>query len=105
VSGDPRLITIFVVPDNSYTTPSHLIPIIGYAEFYVTGWDHDPCANKLAGTTGNGIDGPGTGGGAIEGYFVSYTTPESTTVASSGTPCSPNAAQAWTYNCTYALTQ
>lgn len=105
VAGDPRLITIFVVPDNSYTTISHLIPIIGYAEFYATSWDHDPCAGKLAGTTGNGIDSPNPGGGSLSGYFVSYTTPESSTVASSGTPCSPVATQAWTYNCTYALTQ
>ena len=105
VSGDPRLITIFVVPTGSYTSVSHLIPIIGYAAFYVTGWDHDPCANKLAGTTGNGVDAPNPGGGSLSGYFVSYTTPESTTVASSGTPCSPIASEAWTYNCTYALTQ
>jgi hypothetical protein len=105
VSGDARLITIFVVPDSSYTTTSHLIPVIGYAAFYVTGWDHDPCANKLAGSTGNGIDAPNPGGGSLSGYFVAYTTPESTTVASSGTPCSPVASKAWTYNCTYALTQ
>ncbi|HEY1523715.1 MAG TPA: Tad domain-containing protein [Solirubrobacteraceae bacterium] len=105
VSGDPRLITIFVVPNNTFTSTSHLIPVTGYAEFYVTGWDHDPCAGTLAGTTGNGIDGPKTGGGSLEGYFVSYTTPAGSTVASSGTPCIPVASEAWTYNCTYALTQ
>jgi hypothetical protein len=106
VAGDPRLITIFVVPDNSYTSVSHLIPVIGYAEFYVTGWDHDPCANKLAGTTGNGVDAPNPGGGSLSGYFVSYTAPEGSTVSgSTTTPCSPNPAQAWTYNCTYSLTQ
>lgn len=106
VSGDPRLITIFVVPNNSYTSVSHLIPIIGYAEFYVTGWDHDPCAGKLAGTTGNGIDAPNPGGGSLSGYFVAYTTPSSSTVSgSSSTPCNPTPTEAWTYNCTYALTQ
>ncbi len=105
VSGDPRLITIFVVPDNSYTNVSHLIPVMGYAEFYATSWDHDPCAGKLAGVTGNGVDSPNPGGGSLSGYFVSYTTPESSNVASSGTACSPIASEAWTYNCTYALTQ
>jgi Flp pilus assembly protein TadG len=106
VSGDPRLITIFVVPDNTFTSTSHLIPITGYAEFYVTGWDHDPCHDALAGTTGNGIDGPKTGPGAVEGYFVAYTTPEGSTVSGSSTlPCNPTPTQAWTYNCTYALTQ
>lgn len=105
VSGDPRLITIFVVPDGSYTSVSHLIPIMGYASFYVTSWDHDPCAGKLAGVTGNGVDAPNPGGGSLSGYFVSYTTPQSSTVASSGTPCSPVASKAWTYNCTYALSQ
>jgi hypothetical protein len=106
VSGDPRLITIFVVPNNSYTSVSHLIPIIGYAEFYVTSWDHDPCAGKLAGTTGNGIDAPNPGGGSLSGYFVAYTTPQSGNVSGSSTiPCNPNPTQAWTYNCTYALTQ
>jgi hypothetical protein len=106
VAGDPRLITIFVVPDNSYTSVSHLIPVMGYAEFYVTGWDHDPCANKLAGTTGNGVDAPNPGGGSLSGYFVAYTTPQGSTVSgSSTTPCNPTPTQAWTYNCTYALTQ
>ncbi|MFL5822482.1 MAG: pilus assembly protein TadG-related protein [Solirubrobacteraceae bacterium] len=104
VSGDPRLITIFVVPDNSYTTVSHLIPVMGYAAFYVTGWDHDPCANKLAGVTGNGVDAPNPGGGSLSGYFVSYTSPQSSNVSGTG-PCNPNPSQAWTYNCTYALTQ
>ena len=106
VSGDPRLITIFVVPDNSYSRTSHLIPVMGYAAFYVTSWDHDPCAGKLAGTTGNGIDANNPGGGSLSGYFVSYTTPESGTVSgTSSTPCNPIASEAWTYNCTYALTQ
>jgi VCBS repeat-containing protein len=70
VSGDPRLITIFVVPDNAYTSMSHLLPVMGYAEFYVTGWDHDPCAAKLAGTTGNGVDAPNPGPGSLSGYFI-----------------------------------
>jgi Flp pilus assembly protein TadG len=105
VSGDPRVITIFVVPDGSFTSTSHLIPVVGYAEFYATSWDHDPCAGKLAGTTGNGIDSPNPGGGSLSGYFISYTTPHSANVSGSTTPCNPTPSQAWTYNCTYALTQ
>ena len=104
VAGDPRVITIFVVPDGSFTQTTHLIPVVGYAEFYVTGWDHNPCGGKLAGTTGNGIDANNPGGGSLAGYFISYTAPASSTVQGSG-PCNPNASQAWTYNCTYALTQ
>ena len=69
-TGDPRLITIFIVPDSSFSTTSHLIPIAGYADFYVTSWDHDPCANKLAGTAGNGVDAPSPGPGSISGYVV-----------------------------------
>jgi Tfp pilus assembly protein PilX len=105
VAGDPRLITIFVVPDGTFSQTSHLIPIAGYAEFYVTSWDHDPCAGKLAGTTGNGVDANNPGGGSLSGYFVSYTTPQSSSVGTNGTPCNPVATEAWTYNCTYALSQ
>jgi hypothetical protein len=48
---DPRLITIFVVPDNSFKfSPQNTInriPILEYASFYIAGWDHDPCAPPL----------------------------------------------------------
>jgi Flp pilus assembly protein TadG len=104
VGGDPRVITLFVVPDGSFSKSSHLTPIVGYAEFYVTGWDHDPCANKVAGVAGvNGVDSH-PGGGSLSGYFISYTNPESQNVQGSG-PCDPNPQYAYTYNCTYALTQ
>ncbi len=106
VPGDPRVITIFIVPDGSYSsTTSNLIPIVGYALFYVTSWDHDPCANKLAGTSGNGIDTPNPGGGSLSGYFIAHTTAEGSDVSSDGTPCDPIASEAWTYNCTWGLTQ
>lgn len=104
VPGDRRVITIFVVPDGSFTQTSHLIPVVGYAEFYATSWDHNPCANKLAGGAGNGIDTPNPGGGSLSGYFISYVNPESQNVQGSG-PCDPNPQYAYTYNCTYALTQ
>lgn len=104
VPGDRRVITLFVVPDGTFSSTSHLIPVVGYAEFYATSWDHDPCAGKLAGGPGNGIDTNNPGGGSLSGYFISYVNPQSGNVQGSG-PCDPNPLYAYTYNCTYALTQ
>jgi Flp pilus assembly protein TadG len=101
VTGDPRVITIFVVPNGSFTTSGGLIPIVGYAEFYAVGWDHDPCL----GTSDPNSPNPGGHAGSLWGYFISYTNPESTNVGTNGTPCNPVASEAWTFNCTYALTQ
>ncbi len=102
VPGDPRAITVFVVPDGSLTSTTHLIPIMGYATFYMEGWDHDPCI----GTSDPKNPGPQGNVGTIWGYFIANTTPESSTLSgSSSTPCIPNPNEAWTYNCTYALTQ
>jgi hypothetical protein len=102
VPGDPRIVTVYVVPNGSFSTTTHLIPVIGYAEFYAVGWDHDPCVGP------NGTDpanpGPGGAAGSIWGYFISYVSPESSNVQGSG-PCNPNPSFAYTYNCTYALTQ
>jgi Flp pilus assembly protein TadG len=100
VAGDPRVITIFVVPTGSFSTSGGLIPIVGYAEFYVVGWDHDPCS----GSSDPNPPAGGTRAGSVWGYFISYTTPESANVSGSG-PCNPISSEAWTYNCTYALTQ
>ena len=41
VADDPRVITVFVVPDGSLTSTTHLVPIVGYATFYLEGWDHE----------------------------------------------------------------
>jgi Flp pilus assembly protein TadG len=102
VAGDPRVITVLVVPNNSLSTTTHLVPIMGYATFYMAGWDHDPCIGKSDPKN----PGPQGDAGTIWGYFISYTQPESSSVSgSSTTPCNPNPTQAWTYNCTYALTQ
>ncbi len=97
--GDPRVITIFVVPDGSLSASGGLIPIVGYAKFYLAGWDHDPCINK------SDPDSPdGQHVGRVWGYFISYTDPESKDIQGSG-PCDPNPDYAYTYNCTYTLTQ
>jgi hypothetical protein len=86
------------VPNNSFKYSSgntvNKIPIIGYASFYVAGWDHDPCiSSKLTGcpkTTagpappaGTACDPPSPGNtiGAVWGYFVKSVSP-----ASSGYP-------------------
>lgn len=99
VAGDPRVITIFVVPDGSLSATGGLIPVAGYAAFYLAGWDHDPCINK-----GDPDSPDGQHPGRIWGYFISYVNPESSHVSGSG-PCNPNPQYAYTYNCTYALTQ
>src|SRR5205823_658036 len=98
-ANDTRAITIFVVPDGSMSATGGLIPIVGYAEFYLAGWDHDPCIKK---TDPNSPDGQHVG--RIWGYFISYVKPESQNLQGSG-PCTPNVNYAYTYNCTYALTQ
>jgi hypothetical protein len=104
VAGDPRVITVFVVPDGAMSQSGGLIPIVGYATFYMEGWDHDPCDGKGKPDPVN--PGPLGDKGTIWGYFIAYTAPASSTVSgTSTTPCNPNPAQAWTYNCTFALTQ
>jgi hypothetical protein len=121
-ANDPRAITVYVVPDGSLTTTPHLVPIIGYAEFYLAGWDHDPCelqyhppgpgggsgsyteANPGSGAPDPANPGPQGDAGTVWGYFISYVNPESSNVQGSG-PCNPNPNYAYTYNCTYALTQ
>jgi Flp pilus assembly protein TadG len=119
---DPRLITLFVVPDTFNGAPSfqyasnnsvHKIPIIGYASFYMAGWDHDPCltasnpacptsAAQAAPPPGTQCDPPDPGGpsvgsiydtGAIWGYYVRNVMPSSS--GATGTvPCNPNSSAA-----------
>jgi Flp pilus assembly protein TadG len=58
--SDPRVITVFVVPTKiegkrafeyqATTGPVRKIPIVGYAAFYVAGWDHDKCNEEAKGT-------------------------------------------------------
>ena len=100
--GDPRVITIYVVPDGSLNPSGGLIPIVGYAKFYLAGWDHDPCIGNKTNPDPDSPDGQHVG--RVWGYFISYTDPESQDVQGTG-PCDPNPAYAYTYNCTYALTQ
>jgi hypothetical protein len=130
---DPRLITIFVVPDNSFKfSPQNTInriPILGYASFYIAGWDHDPCAppwwqwNRplpaACPTTPAGpAPAPGTtcdpqsplvtgsgqfAFGQIWGYFVKSVSPSSSGVTGT-VPCNPTG-DASTADCVAQMTQ
>jgi VCBS repeat-containing protein len=67
--GDPRVITIYVVPDGSLSASGGLIPIVGYAEVYLAGWDHDPCINR---TDPDSPDGQHVG--RVWGYIMAIDT-------------------------------
>lgn len=70
VPGDPRVITVYVVPDGSLSSSGGLIPIAGYAELYVAGWDHDPCINR------SDPDSPdGQHVGRVWGYVIAVDAP------------------------------
>jgi hypothetical protein len=94
VPNDPRVITIYVVPNGSFTTTSHQIPIVGYASFYMATWDHDPCAGKS--------DPKSPGPGAVAGFFMKLVQPSST--ATGVAPCNPTSS-AITETCVAQLTQ
>jgi hypothetical protein len=119
-SNDPRLITIFVVPNGSFNTnPVNMIPIVGYASFYVAGFDHDPCiVGKTvppacpkttagppppAGTACDPASPDGVNVGSVWGNFVKSVTPATGGVI--GTiPCNPTG-DASTADCVEELTQ
>jgi hypothetical protein len=134
--NDPRLITLFVVPDTVNGQPSfqysnnnnvHMIPIIGYAAFYLAGWDHDPCLlkspNPLCPTSatpgaaappaGTACDPPDPVGrsvgsiddtGAVWGYYVKNIMPASS--GATGTvACNPIAGDAVSADCVAQMSQ
>jgi Putative Flp pilus-assembly TadE/G-like len=71
--GDPRLVKVFLTPYSAFTgSGQDVLPIKGFAGFYVTGWTgsgasfRNPC-------TGNGDESaPDDGSGYIVGHFVQY---------------------------------
>lgn len=120
--NDPRLITLFVVPNNSFQYSQNngvnMIPVVGYASFYVAGWDHDPCIYSNTPPTacpkttagpappvGTKCDPPSPGNtvGAVWGYFVKTVSPSSTGVTGTA-PCNPTG-DASTADCVAQLTQ
>lgn len=64
--GDPRLVALLIVPYGSFESSGNgLVPILGFAYFYVTGWDGGSgCAQN--------DPYPGAGNGDIWGHFVKY---------------------------------
>jgi Putative Flp pilus-assembly TadE/G-like len=70
-AGDPRIVPVFLVPFGAFggSGSNNVIPVTGFATFYVTGWSQgnggqqgDPCP---------GAD-PVNGGGEIAGHFIKY---------------------------------
>lgn len=68
-ADDPRLVALLIVPPATFADGgSHLVPVVKFAFFYVTGWDGN-------GTCGANQPYPGTGAphGDVWGHFVKYT--------------------------------
>jgi Flp pilus assembly protein TadG len=60
--ADPRLITVFLTPYNSFqNTGNEQLPVTGFATFYITGYDRSPCSG----------DDP-AGQDEVTGRFVKY---------------------------------
>jgi Flp pilus assembly protein TadG len=61
--GDPRVIQVFLTPFGAYTgNGSGQLPVSGFASFYVTNFDGDPCDSA----------NPGPQKGEIWGHFIKY---------------------------------
>jgi hypothetical protein len=61
-AGDPRIIEVFLTPFAAFSgTGQATVPVIGFATFYITGWDGGACQ-------GQGDDPAGQG--AIVGHYV-----------------------------------
>jgi hypothetical protein len=76
-ANDSRLVTLFVMPYGSTTASgqpqaSGFVPIVDFAEFYVTGFDGDPCSSD------NGAPPGASGNGWIVGHFIKYVQPPGT---------------------------
>jgi Putative Flp pilus-assembly TadE/G-like len=87
-AGDPRIVPVFLVPFGAFggSGSNNVIPVSGFATFYVTGWSQgnggqqgDPCP---------GAD-PVNGGGEIAGHFIKYV--DSINTGGGGPPCDFNA--------------
>jgi hypothetical protein len=61
---DPRIVQVFLAPFGAFTgSGSNVVPVTGFATFYVTGWDGGQCQ-------GAGDDPAGQG--SIVGHFFKY---------------------------------
>jgi hypothetical protein len=60
---DPRIVPVFLTPFGTFSgSGNEVVPVIGFATFYVTGWFSSPC----------GGDDPVRDRGYIVGHFIKY---------------------------------
>ncbi len=75
--GDPRIVSVFLTPFGAFTGAGSniTVPVIGFADFYVTGWGGGGCQGSGDDNAANGeivghymkdIDALGGGGGGTE---------------------------------------
>jgi hypothetical protein len=63
-ASDRRIVQVFITPFGAFAgSGSNTVPVLGFATFYVTGWDGGPCQ-------GRGDDPAGQG--SIVGHFIKY---------------------------------
>ena len=63
---DPRVVTVFVTPFDSFSGSGNgIVPILKFATMYAAGWAGDSCTTDPA-------DPAGAGKGDIWGYFINY---------------------------------
>jgi len=75
---DSRYITMFIAPYASFGgSGKTTVPIEGFAEFYVMGYDGDPCPSDP------GPPGGGNGKDQIWGYFIKSITPNGNAIGGS----------------------
>jgi hypothetical protein len=91
-STDPRLITLALTNNGALSNGAGSVPIVGFAEFYVTGWANDPCASSLPASNPRPSEGtmtkddPIATSGVLLGHFVKTVVPDG---EGSGS-CDPN---------------
>jgi hypothetical protein len=60
---DPRIVPVFITPFGTFTgSGNEVVPVTGFATFYVTGWFSSPCTG----------DDPVPERGYIVGHFIKY---------------------------------
>jgi Flp pilus assembly protein TadG len=103
IPGDPRWISVYVVPDHTFDTNNPgPVPIVDFASFYWEGWDHDPCVNAK---TNPDPDPPDQKliHGSVWGVWVQQALPSGGGVSGTG-PCVPSG-DAADDTCVVQLTQ
>jgi hypothetical protein len=80
-AGDPRIVQLVLTPFGTFQgSGNDSIPVVGFATFYLTGWDGSPCQ-------GQGDD-PVPDKGYVVGHFIKYI--DTLNPGSGTTTCDPN---------------